>query len=173
MIKKIVSGGQTGVDRAALDIAIELNITYGGWCPKGRLDENGIIPSKYKNLTEHNRFFRCEKDNYDARTQLNISDSDGTLILVPAMPLPNKIKDGTNLTITDVIYQKKPYLIINLALSFEENFIHFNKWINENNIEILNIAGPRESNSLGIYHDCCDFLRNAILKLDSTFFLNM
>src|SRR5262245_15492232 len=102
MLEKIVSGGQTGVDRAALDVAIELNIEYAGWCPKGRLDENGRIPSKYKNLTEIDGAFTNEKENYDTRTKKNIQDSDGTLVLVPSLPLPEGIKDGTLLTISAV-----------------------------------------------------------------------
>ena len=85
MIGKIISGGQTGVDRAALDVAIDLDIQYGGWCPKGRLDENGTIPSKYKNLEELNGTFSNDKENYDTRTKKNIQNSDGTLIILPSL----------------------------------------------------------------------------------------
>lgn len=90
MLKKIISGGQTGVDRAALDAAILLKIPHGGWCPKGRLSEVGKIPDKYL-LKE------TESSDYSERTKLNIHDSDGTLIFVPSTPI--KVTDGTLLTI--------------------------------------------------------------------------
>ena len=88
---KIISGGQTGGDRAALDAAIEMKIPYGGWCPKGRLAELGTtIPTKYI-LQE------TTSATFEERTKLNIRDSDGTLILVPETPI--KVTDGTILTI--------------------------------------------------------------------------
>mgnify|MGYP003793290687 CR=1 FL=1 len=74
MIKKIVSGGQTGVDRAALDVAMQLGIPVGGWCPRGRRAEDGRIPDSYP-LRE------ASSVNYAKRTELNVRDSDGTLIL--------------------------------------------------------------------------------------------
>ncbi len=106
MIEKIVSGGQTGVDRAALDAAIYMSIPYGGCCPKGRIDELGIIPSKYSNLIAITGNFNTEKENYVASTKANIKDSDGTLIVVPKLPF---LKDsGTAFTITEASVQKKP-----------------------------------------------------------------
>jgi hypothetical protein len=79
MIEKIVSGGQTGVDQAALLIASELGIETGGWCPKGGLDENGdCILAKYACMKE------TPTSEPDERTKLNIQDSDGTLIIVPS-----------------------------------------------------------------------------------------
>lgn len=141
MLTKIVSGGQTGVDRAALDVAIKLGIPHGGWCPKGRLAElNTTIPEKYK-LKE------TRTSEFSERTKLNIIDSDGSLILVPTMPI--KITDGTILTIQNVKQKNKPYLIINLS----EKYLHedFLGWIKKNNIKVLNVAGPRESQSPGIY----------------------
>lgn len=74
LVKKIVSGGQTGADRGALDAAIALAIPHGGWCPKGRRTEDGAIPSKYE-LTE------TPATNYQARTKRNVEESDGTVIL--------------------------------------------------------------------------------------------
>ncbi|STX88253.1 putative molybdenum carrier protein [Legionella feeleii] len=143
MLEKIVSGGQTGVDRAALDIAIALGIEYGGWCPKGRLDENGSLPRKYKNLTEVNAEFSNEKENYDARTKKNIRDSDGTLILLPSS---KRIKDGTLLTIEVVSSSRKPYFIVDLSVdtSAIEGCIG---WIADYDINTLNVAGPREAAS--------------------------
>ncbi|MFJ1268173.1 putative molybdenum carrier protein [Legionella lytica] len=154
MLEKIVSGGQTGVDRAALDVAYNSHLVFGGWCPKGRIDELGIIPNKYGQLVEHQIDISTDKENYDARTKLNIRDSDGTLIILPTLPLPEKIKDGTLLTIKSVASQKKPYLIINLSFSIEENKIH-----------ILNIAGPRESSCEGIYEASYAFLSKLLPEL--------
>ena len=143
-----VSGGQTGVDRAALDAAIRLDIEYGGWCPKGRLDEKGIIPSEYSCLTEIEGTFTSDQDNFNARTVKNIIDSDGTIIIVPSWPLPENIKDGTILTIEEISRQDIPYYIINIENYDLNDCIN---WIRESGIEVLNVAGPRESNSLGIY----------------------
>lgn len=152
MLRKIVTGAQTGVDRAALDAAILLDFEYGGWCPKGRLDEKGTIPEKYKYLKEISGEFKTDKENYDARTKKNIEDSDATLILAPQIPLPEKIKDGTLLTIEYAKKQLKPYLIVDLSKPIHINSEVITAWIKENRINTLNIGGPRESTCPGIYH---------------------
>jgi len=74
MIERIVSGGQTGADQAALDVALELGIPHGGWVPKGRKTERGPLPKKY-HLQE------MPTDSYPKRTEQNVMDSDGTLII--------------------------------------------------------------------------------------------
>ena len=163
-LRKIVSGGQTGVDRAALDIAIKLNIEYGGWCPKGRIDERGIIPSEYCDLTEVEGDFTCDQDNFNARTVKNIIDSDATLIIVPSWPLPENIKDGTILTIEEIRRQNKPYYILNIK-DYDINV--FSDWITNSAVEILNVAGPRESNSPGIYEKSLTIIEDFILNLIS------
>lgn len=154
MIEKIVSGGQTGVDQAGFLIAKELGIPIRGYCPKGGLDESGkCILDLYSSLLQATTI------DPDERTRLNIDYSDGTLIVVPSWPLPSHIKDGTNLTIDYAKEQDKPYLIINLA---EQNDVidTVQQWVNDNNIEQLNIAGPRESSCLGINRDASHlFLR--------------
>lgn len=165
MLEKIVSGGQTGVDRAALDAAIDLNIAFGGWCPKGRIDEIGIIPKKYDQLVEISIDVSSDKENYDARTKLNIQDSDGTLIFVPTLPLPEKITDGTVLTINEVSRQSKPYLLISLSSSDEDNLSKCIEWIKEYDIRTLNVAGPRESSSEGIYKESYNFLLSLLPEL--------
>lgn len=156
VIQKIISGGQTGVDRAALDVAIELKIPHGGWCPKGRLAELGIIiPKKYL-LKE------TKTNNFEERTKLNIRDSDGTLILVPKTPV--SITDGTVLTIEEVKTKNKPYLIIDLSAKTPNKTIL--KWLSNNNIKVLNIAGPRESQSPGIYAKSLKFLKQIITEIN-------
>lgn len=156
MITKIISGGQTGVDQAALDMAIELAIPHGGWCPKGRLSELGTIPEKYQ-LQE------TETIEYYERTQLNIQDSDGTLIIVPELGMT--INDGTVLTIESVQQQKKPYLLIDLSASQDKEIIW--QWIKENQISELNIAGPRESSCPGIYQKALDWLTSVFSSANS------
>jgi hypothetical protein len=153
MIEKIVTGGQTGVDQASLKIASDEGIEIGGWCPKGGLDEKGnCILDKYSSLKE------TETSDPNERTKLNIEDSDGTLIIVPCIPLPEKIKDGTLLTIEHAKKQKKPNLIISLAEKKDAvDTIH--NWMQENDIKILNIAGPRESNAPGIHDEACELFQ--------------
>jgi hypothetical protein len=146
-IKIIVSGGQTGVDRAALDVAIKLKIAHGGWCPYERIAEDGIIPKLY-NLREASAPTLEEKADPDAiykkRTELNAKDSDGTLIIINADPI-----GGTLYTVDMLIKYNKPYLIFNLKDNPCVDDIA--KWVVENKIGKLNIAGPRESQSPGIY----------------------
>ena len=148
MIKrvKIISGGQTGVDRAALDFALEFNIGCGGWCPKGRIAEDGEIDVKYP-LKE------TLDSSYETRTKRNVQDSDGTLILYDG-----ELDDGTLLTMELVQKSAKPLLKIDLSGENDKNLQKVSNWINFNHLEILNIAGPRESNSLGIYVEALHFL---------------
>lgn len=136
-IKKIVSGGQTGVDRAALDVAIALNIPHGGWCPKKRKAEDGAIPLHYQ-LQETPSIY------YKVRTTWNVRDSDGTLIFIQGPP-----KGGTLLTITMAQNLKKPFLVFDILENKQMETII--DWIKANQINVLNIAGPRESQKPGIY----------------------
>jgi Circularly permutated YpsA SLOG family len=161
MLDKIISGGQTGVDTAALDVAIALRIPHGGRCPKGRLRENGIIPLLYT-LKE------TESSDYSERTKLNIQDSDGTLIF---LPLNKIITDGTRLTIQEAEKRNKPHLII--YCFEEEQSDQIKSWLNENNIGILNIAGPRESQAPGIYTQCYDFLYKTLETFQNSLLNNV
>ena len=102
--------------------------------------------------------------NPDERTVLNIRDSDGTLIIVPSWPLPEKIKDGTLLTIENVAQQQKPYLVIALDVC-EDAVDTIRQWITSNHINILNIAGPRESNSPGIFRASCELFQGLFSAL--------
>ncbi|KTD49587.1 putative molybdenum carrier [Legionella rubrilucens] len=141
MIKKIVSGRQTGAAQAALLVATEMGIEIGGWCHKGGIDENGVnVLKQFPALKE------ATPNDPDERTKLNIRDYDG----IPSWPLPEKINDGTKLTIEDADIQKKPRLIA--SLDSQHGAVQIIKaWISENDIRVLNIDGPRESNSPGIY----------------------
>lgn len=129
--ERIVSGGQTGVDRAALDFALDNNIPCAGWCPKGRLAEDGIISNKYP-LTE------TDSEVYAVRTELNARDSDGTLILAPG-----ELEGGTKLTLEMAHKYNKPALVVDLDKGIDRDA--FVTWLIKYNIKVLNIAGPRES----------------------------
>lgn len=147
---KIVSGGQTGVDRAALDFAMKQGISCSGWCPKGRKAENGPIPATYP-LNETN------SAEYPERTKLNIDDSDGTLIITR-----NRFFDrGTALTHTLCKKYGKPCLVIDLSRSHGPQIERLNAWIRTRKIHTLNIAGPRESALPMIYQETMLFLDEA------------
>ena len=136
----IISGGQTGSDRAALDIAIAYSIEYEGWCPKGQLAEDGQISKDlYKYLKETDSSEYCE------RTEKNIINSDATLIFAPTIPII--IMDGTKLTEQLVHKHKKPHLIIEMDKKMNFNLISekISTFIDKNKIIKLNVAGPRES----------------------------
>ncbi|MGB7325247.1 MAG: putative molybdenum carrier protein [Rubripirellula sp.] len=132
---RIVSGGQTGVDRAGLDAAIDLGINHGGWCPKGRLAEDGTVPAKYQ-LTEYS------SSKYAARTAQNVIDSDATLIL-----FERKLNGGTLLTARLCKRHKRPCFLIQMDVEGAQGAI---AWLAELRPATLNIAGPRESTSPGI-----------------------
>lgn len=147
MIQKIISGGQTGVDRAALDAAIFLNMSHGGYCPKGRKAEDGIIDPKYK-LVETN------VQDYHQRTELNVLNSDGTLIFYKHL-----ITGGTLLTLKKCQQHQRPFILIDLDIhQGKELFDKMNEWVLSFQIQILNIAGPRESKQ-AIYQDVFDLLK--------------
>ena len=131
---KIVSGGQTGVDRAALDAALELGIEAGGWCPEGRLAEDGAIAEKYP-LKE------LPKAGYLQRTKRNVIDSDGTVIIFYGNPA-----GGTLLTLESCIKDGKPFLLIDAeSLTIDKASVNIQRFIEKNNITIVNIAGPKAS----------------------------
>lgn len=142
ILEKIISGGQTGADRAALDAAIKFNIPHGGWITKGRRTEQGRLPDKYK-LKE------MPTADYPSRTRQNILDSGGTVIISRG-PLTG----GSKLTHSFAKVSGKPVCHIDLLNDdiFEAALI-FHSFILENYILVLNIAGPRASSSPSIYFD--------------------
>lgn len=143
---KIVSGGQTGADRAALDWAIHHDLFYGGWCPKGRLAEDGIIDSRYC-LTEL-------EGGYRQRTKQNVIDSMGTLILNLG-----ELDGGSLATLQFAEQHSKPCLTLQLDQAVTQSDIdRVHAWLQLNRVWILNIAGPRESKRPCIYAKTYQFL---------------
>jgi hypothetical protein len=141
---KIISGGQTGVDRGALDAAIALGIPHGGWCPRGRLSEDGRIPEQYL-LSETN------SPDYAFRTEQNVLDADATLILYRG-----RISGGTELTLRLAQQHARPHLLVDLDAPAPPAEVR--RWIEEHAVETLNVAGPRESQSPSIGMMARDFL---------------
>lgn len=137
-LRQIVSGGQTGVDRSALDAAIFLGIEHGGWCPQGRRAEDGTIDSLYQ-LKE-----TAERD-YAVRTERNVVESDGTLIICKG-PLTG----GTRLTKHLAKSKRRPCLVLDFLLPAERYGEQLMSWLVSHQIAVLNIAGPRESSCPGI-----------------------
>jgi hypothetical protein len=148
MLVQIVSGGQTGVDRAALDVALELGLPCGGWCPRGRLAEDGPIPARYP-LRE------TPSPAYTQRTEWNVRDSDGTLVLTPGEPA-----GGTALTVALAEQLGKPLLVIDLTGPVRADDVR--KWLQSQPIRILNVAGPRESEQPGVQARATAFLREGL-----------
>lgn len=135
-ITKIISGGQTGVDRAGLDAAIALNIEHGGYVPKGRKAEDGQVPQKY-------HMEEMKKGGCPARTKKNIEASDGTVIFCQSRP-----STGTKLTVDHAVQIKKPVLVLEIdAVSKQAAVGMIREWIARENIEVMNVAGPRQSSA--------------------------
>jgi hypothetical protein len=154
MLKKVISGGQTGVDRAGLDVAIKEGIPIGGYCPKGRLAEDGTIPEKYPMI-------ELESIEPYYRTEQNVIHSGGTLILNKGI-----LSGGTKLTHDFTVKYGMPRLIVQLD---DDKIIapeHVINWIKGHLINTLNIAGPRESKfPEGIYSDAFAYLEKIFFML--------
>jgi hypothetical protein len=132
-ILRIVSGGQTGADRAGLDWAIKHGVPHGGWCPKGRRAKDGPTDARYQ-LQE------TPSSNYLQRTEWNVRDSDGTVIF----SVGKRLSGNSVETLEFAIKRRKPYL--HLSAVFKEHAASaLKRWMQENNIRVLNVAGPRES----------------------------
>lgn len=149
-VRKVVSGGQTGVDRAALNVAKELDLERGGWCPQGRLAEDGCIPDEYP-LRE------TETSDYAERTKLNVRDSDGTLILTIGPPI-----GGTAYTIACARDLEKPHCTIDLSQASAPEQVK--QWLHEHQIAILNVAGPRLSQNPEAYTLASRFLEICLVS---------
>jgi hypothetical protein len=137
---KIVSGGQTGVDRAALDVALKHHIRCGGWCPEDRSDEDGKIPDRYPVTA-------LKKGGPHERTSRNVQDSDGTIVIYF-----HELSGGTAYTAGCCIEQQQPYRLIDAAKYSPEDAVPLMAaFMRDYDIEILNFAGPRQSEWAGGY----------------------
>ena len=151
MIKKIISGGQTGADRAALDVAIQFNIPHGGRIPKGRKTEDGPLPEIYQ-LQE------MPTASYPARTEKNVLYSDGTVIIARG-----KLTGGTDLTRKMTLKHKKQLLGIDLNLMGHFDAASLTaSWIRLQHVQVLNVAGPRASEDPQIYSDVVTILEQVV-----------
>jgi hypothetical protein len=147
-LARIVSGGQTGVDRAGLDVAIVHGIAHGGWCPRGRRAEDGRIPDRY-DLREH------ESPEYSARTEQNVLDSDATLVLTIGTA-----DGGTALTVRFAARHARPCLVVDLGDPPSPASVV--AWFRTHGVGVLNVAGPRESTRPGISGRAAAYLDEVI-----------
>ena len=145
MIKKVVSGGQTGVDRAGLDAAMEFGIPVGGYCPKGRLAEDGTVP-------EHYPLIELSRGGYPARTEKNVVESDGTLLLNIG-----RLSGGSKVTVECAKKHDKPYFVV--QLDGEPRLEDVLRWIEAQEVKVFNVAGPRESKHPGVHLHALGYLR--------------
>jgi hypothetical protein len=155
MITKIISGGQTGVDRAALDAAIKLGIPHGGWVPKGRRTEDGALPERY-------RVRETATPVYAERTEKNVLAADGTLIISRG-----KLTGGSRVTRQMAEKHARPWLHVDLGLvpAFKAA-LAIKEWLTANRIAVLNVAGPRASKDPRIYRD-------ALALIESAYYLHL
>lgn len=136
---RVISGGQTGADRGALDAALDAGVPAGGWCPAGRWAEDGPIAPRYP-LRE------TSQSDPRVRTRRNVADADGTLILTLG-----EIDEGTRATVAAAEDLGRPFLVIDLSATGEERAAsEITAWIGQGRIRTLNVAGPRESNAPGL-----------------------
>jgi hypothetical protein len=136
MVRKIVSGGQTGADRAALDWAIAHDIPHGGWWPAGRRAEDGVIPEQY-------RLQETQGHNYAQRTRRNVRDSDATLVI----SLSPELAGGSLATWQWAKKMERPCLHVYPGDGWQERMAVF---FEVTPVQILNVAGPRSSGAPGI-----------------------
>lgn len=149
-IKKIVSGGQTGADIAGVDAAIECNVPYGGWLPKGRKCEDGAVPETYRGFRE----LVC--GGYPKRTEQNIIDSDGTVIFSYGT-----LATGSALTARLCRKHSRPCLYVDFN-KYDNNTMIIKDWLIEWDIKTLNVAGSRESKHPGIYNKVKTIIRTLL-----------
>jgi len=139
-LEKFISGGQTGADRAALDVAIRHGFPHGGWCPKGRSAEDGRIGGQY-------RLFETPSANYLQRTEWNVRDTEGTIVL----GLSKDATGGSLRTINFARKHKKLCLRISPFSAGYQPALALQRFVAEHGIKHLNIAGSRESKEPGVW----------------------
>jgi hypothetical protein len=151
-IARVVSGGQSGVDRAALDAALACAVAVGGWCPRGRGAEDGVIPDRYP--------LRETPDSEPAqRTEWNVRDSDATLILHRG-----PLSGGTALTAELARRYGRPLLQVDLGAGRPAPALaaEIRSWLQGQGVQVLNVAGPRESQASGIGAAASALLRHLL-----------
>lgn len=152
MLRKIVSGGQTGADRAAWDVALERGVEIGGWVPRGRLAEDGVIPDRYGGLRE------TGSPDPAVRTVMNVRDSDATLV-VSHGPLSG----GSLVTFREAIRRGRPVLHLDLTtLAHADAAAKLREWLRDVDPATLNVAGPRASHDPAIGERVSVLLRAAL-----------
>ncbi|MBT7943927.1 MAG: molybdenum cofactor carrier [Alphaproteobacteria bacterium] len=151
-MEKIISGGQTGVDRAALDAARQADMACGGWVPKGREAEDGVI-------ADISPVDECGLGGHEERTRLNVRDSDATLILVLGRS-PEDFEDGTPLTVQWADTLSMPYTVVDLGQPTDAQGVV--EWLEGSRVQVLNVAGPRESSAPGIYAAALAFMSQVL-----------
>ena len=145
---RIVSGGQTGADRAALDAALARGVPVGGWCPAGRWAEDGPLADRYP-LRETAAADPAE------RTRLNVRDSDATLVLTPGGPDAGGVAGGTALTVETAHALGRPLLVVPPRPDAVGGAV---AWLGGGGVGVLNVAGPRESEAPGLYEAALAFV---------------
>jgi hypothetical protein len=150
-LRKVLSGCQTGVDRAALDVAMDLGYEAGGWVPKGRRAEDGVIPERYGVQETPSR-------EYDQRTEWNVRDSDATLVLATG-----RLEGGTALTVETANRLEKPVFVVDLLQPRALASVLY--WLEYEKVRVLNVAGPRESKVPGIRAMAMEYLKDLFVSV--------
>lgn len=148
-VLRVISGGQTGADRGALEAAIQIGIEHGGHCPAGRRAEDGRIPDRY-------RLIETESADYAVRTERNVLGADGTLLVTRGAPT-----GGSALTAALARKHNRPLLHLDLDAGGDP-VAAVREWLAAREIRCLNVAGPRESSCPGIAQDVRALLVNAL-----------
>jgi hypothetical protein len=151
---KLISGGQTGADRAALDVALALGLDHGGAVPRGRAAEDGPIPALYGNLVE------TQSDDPAERTRLNVLHADATLLVTHGEP-----SGGSALTREFALRQQRPLLHVDLDITAEDEAAPLiADWLRATRCRTLNVAGPRLGEDPRIYRATASLLRSALAR---------
>ena len=157
---KIISGGQTGVDQAALRVAESRGLESGGWCPPGRVCESGRIPDRFPlRETPEERSGNAKDVPRSLRTEWNVRDSNATLILRQLIPTEHFHSDpGTTWAFECAILYGKPLLLCDVDEPADRNVNIVRTWLDSLEVQTLNVAGPAESAQPGIGRLAEEFL---------------